>query len=87
MQVCEVGKQLELKKEQCEKDLLQDRQEVLQFFRNFETTLAKKKMAFLNALDKAGTEVAQTYDPLIYRVKEMQVCALNYDKKVFFFLI
>lgn len=72
LQVCEVGKQLELKKEQCEKDLLQDRQEVLQFFQKLETTLAKKKMAFLNALDKAGTEVAQAYDPLIYRVKEMQ---------------
>lgn len=72
LQVCEIGKKLELKKEHCEDALQQDRQEVLQFFQRLETTLAKKKNAYLDALDKAGTDVAHAYDPLIYRVKEMQ---------------
>lgn len=72
LQVCEIGKQLELKKELCEEALMQDRKEVLLFFQKLEATLAKKKMAYLNVLDKTCTEVAQAYDPLIYRVKEMQ---------------
>lgn len=72
LQVCEIGKELELKKEHCEDALLQDRQEVLQFFQRLEASLAKKKNAYLDVLDKAGTEVAHAYDPLIYRVKEMQ---------------
>lgn len=72
LQVCEIGNELELKKEHCENTLLQDRQEVLQFFQKLEASLAKKKMAYLDVLDKACTEVAHVYDPLIYRVKEMQ---------------
>lgn len=72
LQVCEIGKQLELKKEHCEDALQQDRQEVIQFFQRLEATLTKKKLAYLDSLDKACTEVARAYDPLIYRVKEMQ---------------
>lgn len=72
LQVCEIGKQLELKKEHCEDTLQQDRQEVLQFFQRIEATLAKKKLAYLDVLDKASTEVSRAYDPLIYKVKEMQ---------------
>lgn len=71
-QVCELGKQLEREKERCEGVLQQDRQEVLQFFQTLEGMLGRKKQAFLDALDKAGAEVAQAYDPLIYRVKELQ---------------
>uniref|UniRef100_A0A3B4AK71 Uncharacterized protein n=1 Tax=Periophthalmus magnuspinnatus TaxID=409849 RepID=A0A3B4AK71_9GOBI len=71
-QVCELGKQLEQEKERCDGVLRQDRQEVLQFFQSLEETLVKKKRAYLVALDKACSEVAHAYDPLIYRVKELQ---------------
>ncbi|XP_008296737.1 tripartite motif-containing protein 59 [Stegastes partitus] len=71
-QVCEVGEQLEQEKARCEGLVRQDRQEVNQFFKALEATLAKKRQAYLEALDKAGAEVSQAYDPLIHRVKELQ---------------
>uniref|UniRef100_A0A3Q3LZU7 Tripartite motif containing 59 n=1 Tax=Mastacembelus armatus TaxID=205130 RepID=A0A3Q3LZU7_9TELE len=50
----------------------QERQEVNQFFQTLEIVLARKRQAYLEAVDKAGAEVAQAYDPLIHRVKELQ---------------
>ncbi|XP_072320216.1 tripartite motif-containing protein 59 [Eucyclogobius newberryi] len=71
-QVCELAKQLEQEKEDCDRELQQDRKQVLQFFRYLDASLVKKKQAYLDALDKACAEVAHAYDPLIYRVKELQ---------------
>ncbi|XP_047449266.1 tripartite motif-containing protein 59 [Mugil cephalus] len=71
-QVCELGEQLEQERSRCEGLVRQDRQEVNQFFLGLEAVLARKRQAYLEALDKADAEVAQAYDPLIHRVKELQ---------------
>ncbi|XP_034404762.1 tripartite motif-containing protein 59 isoform X2 [Cyclopterus lumpus] len=71
-QVCELGEQLEQEKVRCEGLVRQDRQEVHQFFQSLEVVLARKRHAYLEALDKAGAEVSQVYDPLIHRVKALQ---------------
>lgn len=71
-QVCELGEQLEQERARCESLVRQDRQEVNQFFQTLEAVLARKRQACLEALDKAGAEVLQAYDPLIHRVKELQ---------------
>ncbi|XP_028276141.1 tripartite motif-containing protein 59 isoform X2 [Parambassis ranga] len=71
-QVCELGEQLEQEKARCEGLVRQDRQDVNQFFQTLEALLARKRQAYLDALDKAGAEVSQAYDPLIHRVKELQ---------------
>lgn len=73
--MCDLGEQLEQEKARCEGLVRQDRQEVSQFFQKLETVLARKRHACLEALDKAGAEVSRAYDPLIHRVKELQVCA------------
>lgn len=72
--MCELGELLEQEKARCEGLVRQDRQEVNQFFQSLEVALAKKRQAYLEALDKAGAEVSRNYDPLIHRVKELQVC-------------
>lgn len=74
--MCELGEQLEQEKARCEGLVMQDRQEVLQFFISLEVALSRKKQAFLEALDKASADVSQAFDPLIHRVKELQVCRL-----------
>ncbi|TMS07320.1 Tripartite motif-containing protein 59 [Larimichthys crocea] len=71
-QVCELGEQLEQEKTRCEDLVRQDRQEVNQFFQTLEAVLARKKQAYLQALDKASAEVARVYDPLIHKVKDLQ---------------
>ncbi|CAL1570577.1 unnamed protein product [Knipowitschia caucasica] len=71
-QVCELRKQLEQGKEFCDGVLRQDRKDVLNFFQSLAETLGKKKQAYLDSLDKANSEVASAYDPLIYKVKELQ---------------
>ncbi|KAM7413009.1 hypothetical protein PAMA_020409 [Pampus argenteus] len=71
-QVCELGEQLEQEKTRCEDVVRQDRQEVSQFFQTLEAALARKRQAYLEALDKAAAEVSRAYDPLIHRVKELQ---------------
>ncbi|XP_034723725.1 tripartite motif-containing protein 59 [Etheostoma cragini] len=71
-QVCELGEQLEQEKARCEGLVRQDRQEVNQFFQTLEVVLARKRHAYLEALDKAGAEVSRAYDPLIHKVKELQ---------------
>lgn len=71
-QVCELGEQLEQEKARCEGLVRQDRQEVNQFFQALEVVLARKRHAYLEALDKAGAEVSGAYDPLIHRVKALQ---------------
>lgn len=71
--MCELGEQLEQERARCEGLVRQDRQEVNQFFLSLEAVLARKRQAYLEALDKAGAEVSQAYDPLIHRVKELQV--------------
>nr|XP_019943770.1 PREDICTED: tripartite motif-containing protein 59 [Paralichthys olivaceus]XP_019943771.1 PREDICTED: tripartite motif-containing protein 59 [Paralichthys olivaceus]XP_019943772.1 PREDICTED: tripartite motif-containing protein 59 [Paralichthys olivaceus] len=71
-QVCELTEQLEQEKARCEALVRQDRQEVNQFFQTLKVVLAKKRQAYLEALDKAGAEVSRAYDPLIHRVKEIQ---------------
>lgn len=71
-QICEVGEQLEQDKARCEALLRQDKQDVAQFFQTLEVTLAKKRQACLDALDKASAEVVEAYEPLIDRVKELQ---------------
>lgn len=73
VQVCELGEQLEQEKACCEGLLRQDRRNVIQYFQKLEVVLARKKCACLAALDKAGVDVCQAYDPLIDRVKELQV--------------
>lgn len=72
--MCELGEQLEQEKASCEGLVRQDRQEVNQFFQTLEEVLARKKQAYLEALDTAGAEVSRAYDPLIHKVKELQVC-------------
>uniref|UniRef100_A0A3Q1INE2 Uncharacterized protein n=1 Tax=Anabas testudineus TaxID=64144 RepID=A0A3Q1INE2_ANATE len=71
-QVCELGEQLEQEKARCEGLVRQDRQEVNQFFQTLGLVLDKKREAYLEALDKAGAELLQAYDPLIHRVKELK---------------
>lgn len=71
--MCELGEQLEQDKAHCEAAVRQDRQEVTQFFHMLETALARKKQAYLEVLDKAFDEVSRAYDPLIHKVKELQV--------------
>lgn len=77
--MCELGEQLEQEKAHCEDLVRQDRQDVSQYFQRLEEVLARKKCAYLEALDNAGAEVARAYDPLIDRVKELQVCVGAYD--------
>uniref|UniRef100_A0A3Q1IPV5 Tripartite motif-containing protein 59 n=1 Tax=Anabas testudineus TaxID=64144 RepID=A0A3Q1IPV5_ANATE len=64
--------ELEQEKARCEGLVRQDRQEVNQFFQTLGLVLDKKREAYLEALDKAGAELLQAYDPLIHRVKELQ---------------
>ncbi|XP_034024185.1 tripartite motif-containing protein 59 [Thalassophryne amazonica] len=71
-EVCELAEQLEQEKAHCEGWLKEGRLQVIQFFRNLEQVLARKRGAFLEALDEAGAEVSRTYDPLIHMVKELQ---------------
>ncbi|KAM4627375.1 tripartite motif-containing protein 59 isoform 1-T2 [Polymixia lowei] len=71
-QVCELGEQLEQEKAHCEGLVRKDRLTVDQFFHRLELELARKREAFLEALDNASTEVSQAYDPLIRRVKDLQ---------------
>ncbi|KAK5868730.1 hypothetical protein PBY51_009720 [Eleginops maclovinus] len=71
-QVCELGEQLEQEKARCEGLVRQDRQEVNEYFQTLELVLARKRQAYLEALDKAAAEVSRTYDPLILKVKELQ---------------
>lgn len=76
-QVCEIGVQLEQGKACCEGQVGADRLAVERFFQGLELTLSKKKEAFLGALDTASAAVSEAYDPLINRVKEMQVRGRN----------
>lgn len=71
--MCELGEQLEQERARCEGLLRQDRRNVIQYFQKLDAVLARKKYACLAALDKAGVDVCQAYDPLINRVKELQV--------------
>ncbi|KAK2912441.1 tripartite motif-containing protein 59 [Channa argus] len=71
-QVCELGEQLEQEKTRCEGMVRQDRQDVIEFFQMLKFVVDRKRQAYLEALDKAGAEVLQAYDPLIHRVKELQ---------------
>ncbi|XP_058489070.1 tripartite motif-containing protein 59 isoform X2 [Solea solea] len=71
-EVCELGEQLEKEKAHCEALLSQDREEVNHFFRTLDAVLARKRQAYLEALDKAGAEVSRAYEPLIHRVQELQ---------------
>lgn len=73
VQVRELGNQLELEKTHCESLLREDRGNVVQYFQKLEAVLARKKCACLDALYKAGVDVCRAYDPLINRVKELQV--------------
>lgn len=72
--MCELGEQLEQEKARCEGLLRQDRHNVSQYFQTLEAVLSRKRRACLDALDKAGAEVCRAYDPLIHKVKELQVC-------------
>lgn len=72
--MCELGEQLGQEKARCEGLLRKDQQEVNQYFDKVEAMLAKKRHAYLEALDEAGAEVRRVYDPLIHRMKELQVC-------------
>lgn len=87
-QVCELGQQLEEEKSCSEDEVRRDRQEVSQYFEALEVTLARKKRAFLDAVDKSAADVLQAFEPLIERVKELQVCVCKsevtlYDPRVF----
>lgn len=82
-QVCELGEQLQQEKARCEGLVKQDRQEVNLFFQTLDGVLARKRQAYLEALDKAGAEVLRAYDPLIHRVKELQVCFSRWSQHPF----
>ncbi|XP_070988033.1 tripartite motif-containing protein 59-like [Oncorhynchus clarkii lewisi] len=71
-EVCELGEQLEQEKASCEGLVRQDRQAVEQYFQGLELVLARKKEAFMGALDTASMEVSLAYNPLIQRLKELQ---------------
>ncbi|KAM9318433.1 tripartite motif-containing protein 59 isoform 1-T1 [Pholidichthys leucotaenia] len=71
-QVCELGEQLEQEKARCEAVVREDRQEVDHFFLTLEGLLARKKQAYMEALDKVGAEVTQAFNPTINKVKELQ---------------
>ena len=77
--MCELGEQLEQEKARCEGLVRQDRQDVIQYFISLEAVLFRKRQAYLEALDKAAAEVSQAFDPLIHRVKELQVCRLYFN--------
>ncbi|XP_077578510.1 tripartite motif-containing protein 59 [Stigmatopora nigra] len=71
-QVSELREELDREKARCESALEQDRLEVDEYFYTVEMTLVKKRQAYIDALDKALTEVSLSYNPLIHRVKELQ---------------
>ncbi|XP_035647900.1 tripartite motif-containing protein 59 [Oncorhynchus keta] len=71
-EVCELGEQLDQEKASCEGLVRQDRQAVEQYFQGLELVLARKKEAFMGALDTASMEVSLAYNPLIQRLKELQ---------------
>ncbi|XP_010898523.2 tripartite motif-containing protein 59 isoform X2 [Esox lucius] len=71
-ELCELGQQLEQEKASCEGLVRQDRQAVEQYFHGLEVVLARKKVAFMGALDTASMEVSLAYDPLIQRLKGLQ---------------
>ncbi|XP_010898274.2 tripartite motif-containing protein 59 isoform X1 [Esox lucius] len=72
LKLCELGQQLEQEKASCEGLVRQDRQAVEQYFHGLEVVLARKKVAFMGALDTASMEVSLAYDPLIQRLKGLQ---------------
>lgn len=72
--MCELGQQLEEDRSRSEELVKRDRLEVAQYFEALEATLASKKQAFLDAVDQAAADVSQAFEPLIDRVKELQVC-------------
>lgn len=72
--MCELSQQLEEERSGIEDLVRRDRHEVGQYFETLEATLARKKRAFLDAVDEAAADVSQSFDPLIERVKELQVC-------------
>ena len=72
-----LGEQLQKEKQDCEAMVRQDAQVVEQFFQGLELILAQKREAFLGALDSASLEISLTFDPLIHRLKEMQVHAAS----------
>lgn len=80
--MCELGEELDREKARCEDLLRQDRHDVNQYFHALEVVLAKKRRACLDVLDKAGAEVSRAYDPLIHKVKELQVCVCSYLSSV-----
>lgn len=71
LKVCELGEQLEQEKASCEGLVRQDQQAVEQYFQGLE--LARKKEPFMGALDTTSVEVSLAYDPLIQKLKELQV--------------
>lgn len=71
--MCELGERLQQEMDRCDSLLRQDKQEVEQFFHTLEMVLAGKRQAYMEALERAGAEVCQAYNPLIDRVKELQV--------------
>ncbi|XP_026173988.1 tripartite motif-containing protein 59-like isoform X2 [Mastacembelus armatus] len=75
LKLCELGEQLEQMKAHCEDLVQQERQEVN----------PRKRQAYLEALDEAGEEVTQAYDPLIHRVKQLQeeqLCLVSFGLSV-----
>ena len=81
-QVCELGEQLEQEKAHCEGLVRKDQLAVDQFFHRLQVALAKKRDAYLGVLDDANTEISQVYNPLINRIKEIQVCVKSSVSKM-----
>ncbi|XP_018588144.1 tripartite motif-containing protein 59 [Scleropages formosus] len=84
-EVCALAEQLEQEKARCESLLQQDRDAVSQFFQGIDRILARKKAAFMEALDKANAELSRIYDPLIDELKDMkeeQLDLISYSSAV-----
>ncbi|XP_036393324.1 tripartite motif-containing protein 59 [Megalops cyprinoides] len=71
-EVCTLVEQLEQEKARCESLVRQDREAVAQFFQGLERVLARKRDAFMAALDAASLELLREYDPLIEKLKDMK---------------
>nr|XP_055051733.1 tripartite motif-containing protein 59 isoform X1 [Misgurnus anguillicaudatus] len=72
-EICSLAADLQQEKIQSESLVQKDREVVSRFFQGLELILAQKREEFGRALDGASEQLTHTYDPLIERLKELQV--------------
>ncbi|KAI7800411.1 tripartite motif-containing protein 59 [Triplophysa rosa] len=72
-QISSLAEHLRQEKVRSESLVQEDREVVAHFFQELELILAEKQDQFMRALDGASVLLAETYDPLVEQLKELQV--------------